>query len=557
MSSDSAGCHPVTDWRYWVPRLAVALVAPLLLFAGAEWALHRAEIGFDTQLLTPCTIEGKPGSCYNVFFLAQYFPPGIIKLPQVYGIPAQKTRNTYRIFVLGESAAMGDPDPAFAFSRYLEVMLQRRFPNVNFEVVNTGSVAINSHVALSIAEGVASQQPDLFILYSGNNEVVGPYGPGTSLTDAEMSLPLIRADVYVRSTHIGQFLTRTAARRRQWTGMEMFLDKQITADSPALQLAYRNYATNLRDTIRAARKAGAHVLVSTVVTNLADCAPFGSQHRPGLTPAELQSWLTFVQRGAALEDASNFAGALEQYRKAEAVDGLHAEMEFRIALCLTRLGLATEAVPHYLRARDLDALRFRADSHINELNRSAATLGSDVDVVDAEAALAAASPRGVVGNEMVYEHVHLTPLGNFLLARAMLEKVSKQVAVRFTQTDGAAQAMLSEEECERLLALTSFDRYRLTTEMAHRLDAAPFTNQLNHKAQVLYWLSRTAPPEETPQATAAQYQWAIAQRPADRLLHFNFGVFLLNFDQQAAYDQMRRSRPFDGFPVTSPDGTLQ
>ncbi len=61
----------------------------------------------------------------------------------------KKPQGTYRIFVLGESAAMGDPDPAYAFSRYLEVMLRLRYPSMKFEVVNTGSVAINSHVLLA------------------------------------------------------------------------------------------------------------------------------------------------------------------------------------------------------------------------------------------------------------------------------------------------------------------------------------------------------------------------------------------------------------------------
>ena len=63
-------------------------------------------------------------------------------------------QGTFRIFVLGESAAMGDPDPAYGFSRYLEVMLRERYPSMKFEVVNTGSVAINSHVLLPIARGL-------------------------------------------------------------------------------------------------------------------------------------------------------------------------------------------------------------------------------------------------------------------------------------------------------------------------------------------------------------------------------------------------------------------
>ena len=103
--------------------------------------------------------------------------------------------DTYRIFVLGESAAMGDPDPAYGFSRYLEVMLRERFPNTKFEVINTGIVAIDSHVILPIARELARYKPDLFIVYAGNNEVVGPYGPGTALTGSSLNLSAIRTSI--------------------------------------------------------------------------------------------------------------------------------------------------------------------------------------------------------------------------------------------------------------------------------------------------------------------------------------------------------------------------
>jgi len=557
MTSGNVGLHPPKEWRYWIPRITVALLLPLLVFAGTEIALRLSNIGYPTEMLTSCTIDGVPGSCYNVFFLAQYFPPGIIKLPVAYGIPVEKPRNTFRIFVLGESAAMGDPDPAFAFSRYLELLLQQRFPGVDFQVVNTASVAINSHVLLPIAKSLSTQKTDLFIIYSGNNEVVGPYGPGTTLTGTESSLAFARTDIFVRSTRIGQFLTRAAAPRKQWTGMEMFLDNQIPADTPALQQAYRNYSTNLRDTIRVAGKAGAGVLVSTVVTNLADCAPFGSQHRAGISVRDLQSWNKTVQLGQAAEAAGNLSEALAQYRLALGIDDQYAELEFRIARCLTLLTRHAEAKPHYFRARDLDTLRFRADSQINEINRTANRFSYPAQVVDSEAVLSAASPRGVVGDEMVYEHVHLTPHGNYLLAMAMLDKVTAQVAARLGLAPSTVAAVLTEAECGRMLALTGFDRTRITSEMAQRIQAAPFDKQLNHGEQVLYWRTLTEASPENPQDTITQYQWAIAQRPKDRPLHFNFGAFLLDINQQAAYQEMRLSRPFDGFPVTSPDGTLQ
>src|SRR5271157_4666458 len=276
-ASESAPAVP--NWRFWVPRIASAILVPILILVIVEVTLRLSGVGFSTELLVPCTLRGQPASCYNLFFPAPFFPPGMIKTPQAYAIPAKKTPGTFRIFVLGESAAMGDPDPAYGFIRYLEVMLRERFPSMTFEVVNTGSVAINSHVLLPIANGLATKRPDVFIIYSGNNEVVGPYGPGTALTSSGMSLPVIRTSIFVRSTRIGQLLTKLGTQKREWGGMEMFLDKQVPDRSPLMKHVYENFESNLRDTVAAARNSGARVIVSTVATNLKDCGPFASQHR--------------------------------------------------------------------------------------------------------------------------------------------------------------------------------------------------------------------------------------------------------------------------------------
>ena len=257
MTTSTETTKPVRGWRFWAPRIATSIFVPVLLLGIAEVALRLFGVGFPTGLTVPCTVQGRAASCYNLFFPAPFFPPGMIKTPQAYAIPAEKPRGTFRIFVLGESAAMGDPDPAYGFSRYLEVMLRERFPAMNFEVVNTGSVAINSHVLLPIAKGLASERPDLFILYSGNNEVVGPYGPGTALTSSGMSLPVIRTSIFVRSTRIGQLLTKLGTQKREWGGMEMFLDKQVPARSLLMKHVYENFASNLRDTIAVARRSGA------------------------------------------------------------------------------------------------------------------------------------------------------------------------------------------------------------------------------------------------------------------------------------------------------------
>ena len=115
---------------------------------------------------------------------------------------------------------------------------------------------------------------------------------------------------------------------------------------------------------------------------------------------------------------------------------------------------------------------------------------------------------------------------------------------------------LLEAECEQLLAFTGHDRFRIAAEMLQRLQKPPFTNQLNHSDQVLRLdaqgggsrrKSRTRPRRE--------YQWAIRKKPDDRVLHYNYGLFLFDYNRAAAVEQLRLSRPWDGFPVFAPDGT--
>jgi tetratricopeptide (TPR) repeat protein len=546
--------RPILRKRPWA-QIATAILAPVLLLGAMESALRLFGVGFSTDLLVPCTVKGQPAACYNLFFPAPFFPPGMIKTPQAYAIPAEKPQRTFRIFVLGESAAMGDPDPAYGFSRYLDVMLQQRYPSMKFEVVNTGSVAINSHVLLPIAKGLAEQKPDVFIIYSGNNEVVGPYGPGTALTSSGMSLPIVRTSILVHSTRIGQFLTKVGTQKKEWGGMEMFLDKQVRENSPLMKYAYANFEQNLRDTVAAARSSGARVIVSTVATNLKDCGPFSSLHREDLGPDELRSWTTLVQQGATLERGRAYAEALKTYQAAARIDDQYAELEFRIARSLWMQGDYAGAKQHFFRARDLDTLRFRSDSKINDMNRSIASSTPGTELVDAEAIFSKESPNGIIGSDLVYEHVHMTPLGNYLLARAMFLQIASKLALE-TGRPKQPGGVPSEEECEQLLAFTDHDRSRITTEMLQRLQRPPFTNQLNHSDQVLRLTIQAEARAESPDETAAQYEWAIRKNPDDRVLHYNYGLFLFERNRNAAIGQLRMSRPWDGFPVFAPDGTL-
>jgi len=545
---------------YWLPRIATAVIVPVLLLGLIEGALRIGGVGVSLDATRPCVVDGHAAFCDNLYFTTTFFPPGMIRTPRPFAMPAVKAQGTYRIVVLGESAAYGDPDPAYGFSRYLEVMLRDQFPGVKFEVVNTGITAINSHVVLPIARDLARHQTDLFIIYAGNNEVVGPFGPGTVFTSSAMNLPAIRASIFLRNTRLGQLASRAMQpkqkQRQDWRGMEMFLAHQISEDSPLMTPTYSNFEANLRDMISAAQDSGAKVMVSTVGTNLRDCAPFGSEHRRGLKPEALAQWNEIARQAVWLESTGSYAEALKLYKADAEIDPKFAELQFRIARCLWMLGDFEGAKQSFVRAQNLDTLRFRADSKINDILRSVGTKsGTDVTLLDASSLFEKESVNGVPGADLFFDHVHMNPHGNYVLAEAMFRQVVSNLPADLKKLASPAEAP-SEAQCDRVLALTRYDRSRLAADMVRRMQRPPFTNQINHQEQVAALMAAEQGQQESFDETNAEYQQALAQNPNDHLLHLKYGLFLGLRDRAAAYEEFRRSRVYDDVPFVAPDGTL-
>ena len=106
-----------------------------------------------------------------------------------------------------------------------------------------------------------------------------------------------------------------------------------------------------------------------------------------------------------------------------------------------------------------------------------------------------------------------------------------------------------------MLALTGYDRSRISQEMLRRMQKAPFTNQINHEDQVLRFRMQAESLNEEPNNTALQYQWAIARAPQDPMLRYRYGLFLFAYNRAAAAEQLAMAQPWDGFPVFMPDGT--
>ena len=487
----------VAGLKAWAFRLLAFIAVPGILLVLCELGLRLVGFGYPTGFLLP-SHYGQSTFIQNNKFGWRFFGPQLARLPYSLSIAQPKPPGTTRIFVFGESAAKGDPKPYFGLPRMLQAMLSLRHPCAHIEVENVAMTAINSHVVLMIARDCAVMDGDIWVVYMGNNEVVGPFGAGTVFGRQTPPLPLIRGGLAMKATRVGQLLDafrqwmeKSSAQRDVWRGMKMFLNQQVRADGPRMDAVYRYFKQNLADIIQTGRNAGVGIVVSTVAVNLKDCAPFASEHRPGLSETARAKWDHFYQLGVAALLATNNVEAAEYFREAAKIDDTFADLRFHQAECAMAMGRISEARQDFQMARDLDTLRFRCDSRLNGLARQAVTNRQTQRVLlaDAERDFAKESPDGLPGDKLFYEHVHLNFMGNYLLARTIAEQVEKLLPKQTVGNAVARQPWPTVADCARRLGWSDWTLLDAEESILPRLREPPFTGQLNHNAQWQHLLS--------------------------------------------------------------------
>ena len=478
--------------KLWVFRVLFWLGPPFVFFVGLEIILRLVGFGYPTSFFLPARINGQDVMVQNDRFGWPYFGPDLAREPFPFAISRSKSPEAVRVFLFGESAAYGDPQPDFSLARILEALLSKRYPSRHFEIVNVAMTAINSHAILPIGRDCARQSGDIWVIYMGNNEVVGPFGTGTVFGSGFANLTLIRCNLALKATRTGQLLVRLVQRlhpqsasKREWGGMAMFLGNQVRQDDSRMQSVYDHFKANLNDILDAGHRAGAHVILSTVASNLKDCAPFASLHAPGLPDSTLNAWDRLYQQALDAQQANRPGEALEHLSQAAQLDNDYAALHYLWGRCCLALGRDAESLAHFTRARDLDTLRFRADSRINQLIREAAASRANqgVQLIDAEKKLAEQSSHGLLSDQFFYEHVHLNFEGNYSLALAMAGEVARVMPEHSEDHVTSGRGWASATECAQRLAWTQWSQFEGMTTILGRISDPPFTAQFNHAEQ--------------------------------------------------------------------------
>lgn len=427
--------------------IVLFLVAPLAILAGLEVTARIFLPGQPTELFLKAERQNL-ANVYRANYQAvrRFFPGNLARKPLPEVFLQNKPENLKRIFVLGESAARGEQLSDFSFARMIETFINQGLEKRAVEVINTGIPAINSWVFKEFADEIVNYSPDLIIIYAGHNEFIGPYGPSTVFSFARSRIAAL-AGIQASKLRLIQALASDKVPeelKSGWQGLEMFKHNRIDPDSPAIDNCLQNWLLNLESIFKITNSQNIPVIFCTAASNEKDFPPFMSVSVNDSNDTDS------LEKLKKLISGQNFTESLALAERLHSTYSQHALINFLYGKALLNTGQHDKAAQLLRNARNLDSFRVRTS---DDFNSKAAKLARThgIMVADAAAEMAAASTEGLIGRDMIYDHVHLTEAGHHSVAKSILTKL--------VQIDSFSDLMTAKGEFPRLFDLLKLMGY--------------------------------------------------------------------------------------------------
>ncbi len=445
----TAGNQSRSCVRRWGFRLAAVLLGLLLLGLaeglcvlagwGAPSLADDPFVGFAA--VHPLFELNADGTEYAVpasrrkFFAAESFA-------------AQKPAGSRRVFCLGGSTVQGRPySIPTAFSTWLELALNELDPQQAWDVINCGGISYASYRLVPILQECLTHQPDLIVLCTGHNEFLEDRTYGDVRRSPWLAAPSIQwwsrsrlvtlargwwerglaEPAGLRSVNSATAGAGTERRTILPADAAPRLDYRRGLEAYHRDEAWRagvvlHFDQNVRRMVRLARSACVPLVLMQPASNLGQQPPFKSEHRAGLTPAELSRWEQVVQEA---RDAyrSDLPRAIGRLRQALEIDDQYALTYYELGRCLEsrrELGAARAA---FVKARDLDICPLRL---LSEQERALRQIADEFGLpfVNMHTLLEAETSTGILGDYWLVDHIHPSVRGHQLVAGALVEQLA-------------------------------------------------------------------------------------------------------------------------------------
>ncbi len=367
-----------------------------------------------------------------------FFQKGIeTPIPLSQTFDADKSNSTYRIFCLGESSVQGFPYQAnAAFPAMLKHLLASLHPQKNIEVVNCGVTAISSYSITDMAEEILEKyKPDLIILYAGHNEFYGVFGSASRLsffdnwTLTHTLLKLQKSKLFLLTRDAVNFLfgkdiSKDPTLKRGTMMGIVAKDIGIKLSDEIVSRTEISFRKNIEVIIEASKKHKTDIIICNLVSNKKGFSPFASQHSDYYDKKDTTLWKELSTKANLLRNEKRYKEASIAYSAALEIDSMYAETHYDLARCYYEMQMFDKAKSHYERAVDLDVIRFRAPSSFNKIIESVCR-NNQVPFVDINNDFEQISENSIIGNEMLFEHVHPNQQGYFQIAKSIAKVMSE------------------------------------------------------------------------------------------------------------------------------------
>lgn len=461
-------------------RWAFAVVAMLLPVLGVllvEGGLRLVGVGHSDPLFVAFPeAEGYAAANPTAIrrFLAGHDDPPNLRIKPV-PFRSGKPPETFRIVVQGGSTAAGYPyGYGASLAAMLRQRLQRTFPERRIEVIPTAVAAINTYALLDFSGEILEREPDAVVLYAGHNEYLGILGAGSTFS-AGRRRALVLAFLAFDDWRLLQLGRRFVAdlssdgsspepHGRRTLMARVVAEDRIAYGSELYRRGLEQYRANLQALLHRYDDAGVPVYVGTLASNVRDQPPFVAGFGDG---ADTHTWRRSRMNGEHALWRGDAEAALEAFDAAVAADDLHAEGHFWRGRALEALERYDEAREAYRAAKDRDMLRFRAPEAMNGILRQVAS-EEGARVVEVRDAFVRGSPHGLVGRDLMLEHLHPNVEGYFLLADAFYEALRADGAI------GEWTDAVAAERARREIPLNAVERQRGEYRVARLTAGWPF-----------------------------------------------------------------------------------
>ena len=372
-----------------------------------------------------------------------------------------KPENEFRVFCLGGSTVQGRPFAIeTAFSTWLEISLQVADPSKQWRVVNCGGVSYASYRLAPIVDEIMEYEPDLLILYTGQNEFledrtydsIKTASPWVVQTHERLSS--FKTYSFLRNCFVRQGEPDPKLKTELPSEVEARLDfrdglSQYNRDDAWKKDVVQHFEHNLRRMIKKAEACGVPVILCNPVCNLRDAAPFKSQNGD-LSNPELKHFeesLTAITSRESLQ--ANGGEEVAQLRSLVELDPRHADAQFRLGQAYLRIGDTEQARRHLIMAKEEDVCPLRMIEPMYVIIENVRR-DYNIPLVDLKAFFEQRAVDGIPGRESLVDHVHPSIHGHQLIAGLLLDEMVAGKMVKLTDDFAIAKEVQFEAHLESL-----------------------------------------------------------------------------------------------------------